>query len=683
MRKATVKRILSIMLSLLVGMSLAAGTVPAQVQAAGSKTLTMSAAKSLAVANSAKIDQLNTRLEKKQASLQQAVKSLALKEKKMRTFSWSPLLSFHLPEKPNLSEEYEFRYKPQEIQYEIDSISHQISDQKLTEYEKVSNYYIDIYVKEKSISFNEDRVAVMEQTLKKNRAKLLTGQAKQSDITSMEKDVKSLTNKITSDMRTLLSTKKKLSNAVGVDVTVGYRFGNPLEKAEIQRSDLEALNTYMLDRHQDYYEACMEATAAYLTLEGNYKLMRNHYSGAEMSYISSYVNQALQGQNIDKKAFKTAYDKFLTEVDKPWTGSYRIWFIRIPKEWFKGAVDGTRYVDEEPYALYEAALAYQEARIARENMAEELKTELEDGFNNYVSVRNTYMSYLDQVDTSEEQLKKNKVLNEMGQMTYEEYKTSADEYEELQNEMFEALATYTQTLFTLDRLTCGGVSALLSGTDADMMSAGGGNSYIVEETVEGARYFIRSIVQDNAFELGVEIPENFSVEITDYELFCDNVSIGKAKVGKTIRHLGIAKQEISDAKIRLYNGDEFVDDCEIDPESYGGPLTIVTTYRVEERDRDEIGTFMVTVDQSAGVAQFSVELTTTDKIGYYRIVTADGKLLSSGKLIDVKEKFKYLPILADSLEELKVEFYGTDQTLMYTGYLDEANRKIRKEPVDE
>ena len=57
--------------------------------------------------------------------------------------------------------------------------------------------------------------------------------------------------------------------------------------------------------------------------------------------------------------------------------------------------------------------------------------------------------------------------------------------------------------------------------------------------------------------------------------------------------------------------------------------------------------------------------------------------MSSGKLIDVKEKFKYLPILADSLEELEVEFYGTDQTLMYTGYLDAANRKIRKETVDE
>ena len=683
MRKATVKRILSIMLVLLVGTSLAAGAVPVQVQAAGSKTLTLSAAKSLAVANSAKIDQLNTRLEKKQASYQQAVKSLALKEKKMRTFSWSPLLSFHFPEKPNLGEEYEFRYKPQEIQYEIDSIRHQIDDQKLTEYEKVSNYYITIYVKEKNISFNEDRIAVMEETLKRNRAKLLTGQANKSDITSMEKDLKSLKNRITSDMRTLLSTKKKLSNAVGVDVTVGYRFGNPLEKAEIQRSDLEALNTYMLDRHQDYYEACMEATAAYLTLEGNYNLMKNHYNSAEISYIASYVDQALNGQDVDKKAFKTAYDKFLKEVDKPWTGSYRIWFIRIPKEWFKGSVDGTRYVDDEPYALYEAALAYQEARIAKDNMAEELKAELEDGFNNYSTVRSTYQNYEKQVEDAAKQLKKNRVLNEMGQMTYEEYKTFSDQYEDLQQEMFDQLATYTQTLYGLDRLTCGGVSALLSGTDADMMSAGGGDSYIEEEIVEGARYFIRSIVQDNAFELGVEIPENFSVEITDYELFCDNVSIGKAKVGKTIRHLGIAKQEISSAKIRLYNGDEFVDDCEIDPESYGGPLLIVTKYTVVDRDSDEIGTFTVTVDQSAGVAQFSVELTTTDKIGYYRIVTADGKPLSSGKLIDVKEKFKYLPILADSLEELKVEFYGTDQTLMYTGYLDAANRKIRKETVDE
>ena len=35
MRKATVKRILSIMLVLLVGTSLAAGAVPVQVQAAG------------------------------------------------------------------------------------------------------------------------------------------------------------------------------------------------------------------------------------------------------------------------------------------------------------------------------------------------------------------------------------------------------------------------------------------------------------------------------------------------------------------------------------------------------------------------------------------------------------------------------------------------------------------------
>ena len=37
--------------------------------------------------------------------------------------------------------------------------------------------------------------------------------------------------------------------------------------------------------------------------------------------------------------------------------------------------------------------------------------------------------------------------------------------------MLDAMKLYTTTLNSFDRLTCGGISALLSGTDADMHTA--------------------------------------------------------------------------------------------------------------------------------------------------------------------------------------------------------------------
>ena len=75
-----------------------------------------------------------------------------------------------------------------------------------------------------------------------------------------------------------------------------------------------------------------------------------------MSYISDFVNQAIAGQKISQKAFKNQYEEFLKAIDEPWQGNVRILFIRIPKEWFKGQISGIRYVEDEPYALYEAAL---------------------------------------------------------------------------------------------------------------------------------------------------------------------------------------------------------------------------------------------------------------------------------------------------------------------------------------
>lgn len=654
---------------------------PLLVKAETEKTLTLQVAKKLAVANSTKIEQLDNRLDTKEAQLKQAVKSIQLKKENMASFRWTPLLSFKFPEKPDMPESFEFTYKPLQIQSEIDTIKHEKTDQQLAEYEKVSNLYVNIVVYEQNIEFDEERLAVMESTLAKNKAKLLTGEANESDISSMEKNISSLTAKIANDKRSYLAAKKKLSNIIGLDVTTNYKFENPFVESEIKRSSLSALQTYTLDRDQDYYDASMEATMALTALKTNYSLMKSHYSSSEMSYISTYINQAINGDKLNTRAFKKQYDAFLKKVDEPWTGYKRIWFIKIPKVWFKGSIDGVRFVEDEPYAMYESTLEYQDARLNREAMGEELKATVEDTFNNYVSVRNSYLSYVKQVEDAKQQVKKNLALNNIGKMTYEEYKSSVDEYEDLQNAMFEALSLYTQTLYSFDRLTCGGITELLSGTGADLESAGGGDSYVVEEYAEGAHYYIRPIVQEAAFELGVSFPEDFKITITDYELWCDNIRIGeKTPVSKTIRHLGISKKAISTVKLRFYNGDSFVSDCKIDPDSYSGPLSIVSEYRVVEGETYSLGTYQIVSNSVTGMTEVTMNITADKEIQYYRILTADNKPLSTGSYMEIKKKFQYLPLLSGSMEELVIEFYDKDKELLCKGYFDTFNREIRKEP---
>ncbi|MDE5749052.1 MAG: hypothetical protein K2I21_15955, partial [Acetatifactor sp.] len=495
------------------------------------------------------------------------------------------------PEKPDLSEAYEFQFKPIEIQAEIDIVKHKMTDQMLAVYENVSNLYVDIVVLQDTISFNEDRLSSMETTLEKNRLRLKLGQATQSDIDAMEKAIKALNDKIAADKRRLEADKKKLSTAVGMDVTTGYQFENPFVDFSIQRSQLQDLIQYTLDRDENYYEVSMNATTSLISLRTNYNLMAGQYGG-KMGYISEYVNQAIAGQKINGKAFKSKYEEFLVAIDAPWQGKKRILFIRVPREWFKGQISGIRYVEDEPYALYEAALEYQDALLEKNNAKQDLTQQVEDGFNNLISLRNTYMALIEQVENAKKQLEADAVLNRLGELTYDEYKASLDEYENMQNEMFEALALYSQALYSFDRLTCGGITALMEGTGADLNAGSGGNSYVEDEYAEGAYYYMEPIIQEQEFRVGVGIPDDFDISVSHFELWCDGTRIGdRAEIDKTIRHLALATDSVSEVKLRFYDGDTFVDDCVIDPDVYSGPLQIVKVYTTVSQENPEIGTY--------------------------------------------------------------------------------------------
>ena len=187
MRKRGLAKGLLLILTAAVVVSFSLGNRQIESQAAGERLLNLDMAKKTGLANSSAYEKLESELQVKEVSLKQAVKSIKLKQKNMSTFRWTPLLSFKFPEKPDLSEAYEFQFKPIQIQAEIDTVKHKMTDHILEVYENISNLYVDIVVLEDTVSFNEQRLSAMEETLKKNRSRLRLGQATQNDIDTMEK----------------------------------------------------------------------------------------------------------------------------------------------------------------------------------------------------------------------------------------------------------------------------------------------------------------------------------------------------------------------------------------------------------------------------------------------------------------------------------------------------------------
>lgn len=649
-----------------------------KVQAASTDTLlTLRQAKALAVANSADLEKIEIQIDGKKAALTSAIKSIAVKQKNMRTFRWTPLLSFKFPTKPDLAEASEFQFKPIQIQYEIDKLEHKLIDTVIAEHEAVNNLYVEIVVLEKSIDFNTEREDVLSETLEKNKKRLLVGDADKSEVDDMEKALKKITQKLSTDKNQLISKKKKLGKRLGIDVTTGYRFQNPFTEAALDRSILPDLINYTLERDDNYYDVCIEETSKKVSTETNYKLMKNHYPAKYMNMISSYVDAILKGEKIKANAFYKKYKEFVGVVNEKWDGKKKILFFRFPKNWFQGEIDGDRFIEDDPYTLYANAMDFQDARLSRIQAADELSQQVEDTFDNYISVRNSYVSYVEQVDDAGEALKKAKILNKAGELTYSEYKQQSDDYEELQNSMFDAMKLYSTTLYSYDRLTCGGITYYLGDLNAGYAVGGGGESYVIPEYAEGAYYYIKPIVQSNMFLFGVSIPTEFDIELTDYELWINGqLVVGRTSIDQSIRHLALDLEGVDRAFVRFYNGDEFIDDVDIDTEVYNGELKIVKEYNPRPTDKI-IARYEIVRSELRDQYELTIKPEPgEDAIAFYRVKDDKGRYLLGEDLRPIEKVFKYISVVNTSLGTLTFEFFDESQTELYTGHVNIENQTI-------
>lgn len=604
---------------------------------------------SLAIAKSVSYQKILGKIEVQDIKYAAAVKSIKMKQKNMSTFRWTPLLTFKFPEKPTLADEYEWRYKPLMISSQKQELVHKLSDDICAVREKVSLLYVEGYITQEKIAFQEKR---------------LSGEKEEQAIEKIKLELSLL-------MRSLDTVKEKISEMIEMDISLGYSFSNPFVEAEIPRELVDMLVDDTLENDQSYYESKMDTRLALTGLNMSQTFMQGKY-GSKLNRVMFYVEQAKAGEKVDEMAFKRDYNAMLKDIDAPWEGTKKILFIKINKEWFKGAVDGSRYVEDDPYVLYSQALEYVDARKEQESLKKELTRSVKDGFENIVTAGITYRQAKKETEELLREEQKAFVKNRMGMLKIEELEDIQEEYITQELNALEALGEYTRLLYSFDRLTCGGITRYLSGADQEMNQVTKGSSFLAKELSGKVYYYLDYKIEDNLFTLGISVPQNYSLPLTHFALFVGEEQVGeKTEISQELTHLALDLKEVDKVQIHLFSEDKLEAVCDINPEINQEELVLNGGYTIQKEDTYKVlATYSCRLEAS-GMAEITLKQGEEKEIAFYQITDSLGNPLAGGEKTAMGEPFSYLSLLVGQMGDLKVNFYDKNGKLLYTGVFRE------------
>lgn len=629
--------------------------------ALSSRTLSLEQTQRMAISSSSAIRKQNNQIILKRMKYVEAVEGIRAKVKNLRSFRWSPLLSFKFPQQLDLTEEYDLNVKPLTIQTEIDTLKHRLDDLKYEITHQANQKYYQVYALQQTTAFTQSRLEDAQTQLARNKAALSSGKATQSDVDRAQKSVDTLTKSLSTQLRSFENAKTSLSELIGVDVSVGYTFANGFKTAAIPREQLDSLTQYTLDHDQSFYEAKAATSTAKLNVDSYESLMRGQY-GSKMNIIQNYINMAKQGMDVDYGAFQIKYKEMLNTLDRPWAGKIRILFFKFTKEWFKGEIDGTRYIEDEMYAVYTACMEYGNAKKDQDTLEKDLRTQVRDGYESVVTGWNTYETLQDLAAEAKEGLDRLRVLNRMGTADYTEVADQQEAYQVAQQDALDALKEYNNTLSEFDRLTCGAVSKYLKGTGLGLDTGEGGDAYAILDPIHDPYYYIYTSVADLTFYLGVSLPEGYEPAIDSFEVWYAGTQIGeRTPVGTELHHLALDYQDTSQLTLRFYNSGTFVDECDIDASVPRDVLDIQKAETPDPAAQRSVGSYTVTTTMEGGVSVSELKLTlnAVEHAASYTLTYGDRQVYTTEKR-PVTQSFTYLTLLIASLEDVTATLYDSD-----------------------
>ena len=307
----------------------------------------------------------------------------------------------------------------------------------------------------------------------------------------------------------------------------------------------------------------MAVSTAQVNLDSYESLMRNQY-GSKMNGINSFLTQVRNGESVDYAAFQIKYDEMLDSFDAPWEGSIRILFFSFTKEWFKGELSGTRYIENDLYALLTACKEYETANSDLESAQKTLEDEIRAAYESIVTARNAYLQLAETTETAREDLERLSSLNQLGKAEYSEVKTKQEEYQSLQLDLIDALASYNELLYDLDATTCGAISPYLSGTSLSTDTGTGGDSYVIDDATT-PHYYIYTDIRILCSCSAWKSRKRSNRPSPSLKSGTNGTQIGeRTPADEQLRHLALDYQETSMLTVRLYGEDGFLCECEID-----------------------------------------------------------------------------------------------------------------------
>jgi hypothetical protein len=133
--------------------------------------------------------------------------------------------------------------------------------------------------------------------------------------------------------------------------------------------------------------------------------------------------------------------------------------------------------------------------------------------------------------------------------------------------------------------------------------------------------------------------------------------------------------------VRLFNGDDFIDECEIDTMI---PRDILPVARAAADDgavtETTVGTYTVstTVTGSVSTSQLTLLFSPVAGAGFYRIAYGDNDVFSS-ELVPATDSFSYLTLLIISLADVKLIVYDKDREQLFEARFDTSDQTVKRQ----
>lgn len=556
------KRLLSICLAVF----LLLGTTPVFAE----ETLTIDLVREAAVENSDALQTLAIDRIMKEIELQQAQEGIRDIRKKENTVRFSLLFNIQFPEKHGLPKEIELVMKVPEIQKEIEVLKKKEPYETLKIQTDGEKAFYDVLLERHNEDYYEERIQDSKSVLAALERDYRKGKAKKEDVSFVKNQIEDYESSLQKTQLALDEKKKKLGSLIGTEVRTGYAFEEYYPELDIPRSELSKIIAFSLENDFNLYEKIQARKLAETDTNEILNIYKNQYSkyiGDIEAYIKSH-----EGKEIDYDEFIEMYQHTLTEIDSPWEGYYKIpiffFVIKIPKEWFKGEYSGTRYMEDQKYALFVSLTERDKARKEEETARKTLEDTIYSSYSNLVQMKSAYDAAEENLQLAKEYYDSMLADNRKGLVSFTSLESSRSDYYEKQNAAYEMRLEYAKMLSDFNLTTSGYVSHLLSGGAVVDKDLDAGTSILGE-----AQWFLKTNLTDYTFEFSVSIPEDYGVNY--YQLYYKDLAVGsRMGLDETLIHVPIAYSDSTEMEVRFYQDDLLEYVGTFDVEDYSGTFAM-------------------------------------------------------------------------------------------------------------